>query len=57
MSKLWYALQKDSQDDWGTGSFDKEEAIEELRKNDSYTLIAVIDNDECIEEIYKEDIQ
>lgn len=27
MNKLWYALQRDSEDDWGTGTFDKDEAI------------------------------
>ena len=56
-NKLWYALQHDNNDDWGTGFFDKEKAIEELKNNDYYNLIAVIENDtECIEEIYKSDL-
>lgn len=56
-NKLWYALQTDCNDDWGTGFFDKDQAINELLSNDSYNLIAVIENDICVEEIYKTDLQ
>lgn len=52
----WYALQTGTDDDWGTGTFSKQEAIEKLKSNDSYQLISVIQNDVCIEEIHKEDI-
>ena len=54
--RLWYAVQRDREDDWGTGSFDKDEAIEML-KNQGCGLIAVIQNDTCIEEIEYEDIK
>ena len=54
----WYAVQRDPEDDWGTGSFDREEAKEMLRKiREDYpdALIAVIDNRTgnpvCLEEI------
>lgn len=58
MAKIWYAVQRDREDDWGTGSYDKEEALEMARKQRKEypdTLIAVIDDCEknpvCIEEI------
>lgn len=57
MAKIWYAVQRDREDDWGTGSYDKEEALEMARKQRKEypdTLIAVIDdcdNPVCIEEI------
>lgn len=54
--RLWYAVQKDSEDDWGYGSYDYEEAVEMLNSYEGYTLIAVIENDVCIREIKKEDL-
>lgn len=66
--KYWYAVMMDREDnDWGTGSFDLEEAKAMVRANypkDGY--IAVIDanydedgnattDGECIEEIMQED--
>lgn len=43
MKKLWYSILKDREDnDWGSGSFDKDEAIEMAKRNDC-KLIAVID--------------
>lgn len=45
MEKIWYAVQRDKEDDWGTGSYSKQEAIEMAKKyRDDYpgTLIAVI---------------
>lgn len=50
--KLWYAVQKDSTDEWGNGSFDREEAVKMLKKQ-GYGLIAVIDEETqtCVEEI------
>ena len=61
MKKLWYAIQKDSTDEWGTGSFDYDEAVRMAKKN-KWKYIAVIDGDYdengdpttdpiCIEEI------
>lgn len=52
--KLWYAVQRDRDDDWGTGCYDLEEAKHMAREQaDDYpdTLIAVIDGSECVEEI------
>ena len=65
MKKLWYALQNSTEDDWGTGSFDYNEALE-IAKKKGYKLIAVIDanygedgnpttDGECIEEIKVEE--
>lgn len=53
-ASLWYAVQRDPEDDWGTGSFDLAEAKRmAARQLPDYpqTLIAVIENDVCIEEI------
>lgn len=51
-NRLWYAVQKDSEDsDWGYGSFDKDEAIEMAKRSES-EIIAVINNDECVEELF-----
>lgn len=51
----WYAVQKDTSDDWGTGSFDLDEAVQMLKDlredGEDESLIAVIENDVCIEEI------
>ena len=56
--KLWYAVQRDTEDDWGTGSRDLEEAKAMAREQLAEypdTLIAVIDdsssNPVCIDEI------
>ena len=41
--KLWYAILRDEEDnDWGTGSFNKEQAIE-MAKAVNFKLVAVID--------------
>lgn len=53
--KKWYAVQYNGSDnDWGTGSFDLEEAKKMCREN-GYKRIAVIDMDGaepvCIDEI------
>ena len=57
-NKIWYAIMQDNDDqDWGTGTFDREEAIDRVKAmRDEYpeAYIAVIDDDEdpiCIEEI------
>lgn len=56
--KLWYALQRNGEDDWGTGCWNREEAVKNmLDSNGYYKLIAVIENDACIEEIYVEDYE
>lgn len=50
---LWYAVQADSSDDWSTGSFDREKAIEMAEKW-NYKLIAVVEmgtDPVCIDEI------
>ena len=58
--RLWYAVQEDEEDDWCTGSLDKDEAVE-MAKSRGYKLIAVIkENVEygevidtlCIEELH-----
>jgi putative transcriptional regulator len=54
-NRHWYAVQRDRDDDWGDGSFDRKEAIKML-KEQGYGLIAVIDGDVCIEEIEFDDI-
>lgn len=61
MKGYWYAVQRDSKDDWGTGSYDRDEAMEMFRKtreDHPDALIAVIDEGDdpphtaiCIEEI------
>lgn len=48
--RLWYAVQMDSEDDWGTGFFDKDKAIEEAERIGA-KQVAVIDGDICIDEI------
>ena len=50
---LWYAVQADSSDDWGTGSFNREKAVE-MAKQWGYPLIAVVEmgaDPVCIDEI------
>lgn len=45
--KTWYAVLKDREDnDWGTGSYDKEEAFEKAKGMDAQFL-GVIKNEEC----------
>lgn len=54
----WYAIQRDTDDDWGTGSESYEEAVEMLRKQ-GYGLIAVIEDGPdpiCVQEIYYNDL-
>lgn len=46
----WYAIQRETTDDWGTGSYNLEEATEMAKQQDCH-IIAVIENDACIEEI------
>ena len=57
-SKLWYAVQRDREDDWGTGSYSLDEAISMAKRQMADypdTLIAVIDNSTenavCVDEI------
>lgn len=57
-ASIWYAVLKDEQDDdWGTGSFDRAEAIKMMQEYED-GMIAVIDlhGNVCVEEIRKEDI-
>lgn len=55
--KLWYALQRDREDDWGIGTYDRDEAIRKLRESDGYyTLIAVIERELCVDEITLADL-
>lgn len=49
-SNLWYAVQETREDDWGTGSYSYNEAVQML-KNQGCGLIAVIDGDVCVNEI------
>lgn len=56
-NKLWYAVMYDEEDtDWGYGSFDYDEAVNMLFECDIYNLIAVVENDVCIKEIYKQEL-
>ena len=52
-NKIWYALQRNTDDDWSEGTYDRETAMKLLEGCDKYQLIAVIENDVCIEEIWK----
>jgi len=51
---VWYAVQVSSDDDWSYGSYNRDEAIEMMRRN-GHGKIAVIDNKTtnpvCIKEI------
>jgi len=55
--KNWYAVQRNTEDDWGTGSYDLNEAKQMAKAQmDEYpdTLIAVIEESEnpvCVDEI------
>ena len=53
----WYAVQETSEDDWGYGSYDYDEAVEML-KEQGHGLIAVINEETnfCEEEIKIEDL-
>ena len=58
IARGWYAVQTDREDDWGTGSYDREKALEmarKLRGDHPDALVAVIDNRTsnpvCVEEI------
>lgn len=55
---IWYAVQKESTDEWSYGSHDLEEAKAMLREQGE-GLIAVIDEEDnfCIEEIYYDDVE
>lgn len=57
MNRLWYAVQKDSTDDWDYGTYDYYEAIEML-KDQGCGLIAYIDEETsfCVEEFHYEDL-
>ena len=44
---MWYAVERDSTDnDWGYGSYDLDEAKQMARKMGKEAVIAVIDEDE-----------
>lgn len=52
--KNWYAVQRTTEDDWGTGSYSLEEAIEIAKQTEGASLIAVIemgDDPVCIDEL------
>lgn len=50
-NRLWYAVQMSPDDDWGTGSFDFDEAVE-MAQSIGAQLIAVIENGECTREVW-----
>ena len=59
-NKLWYAVMRDrSDDDWGTGSYDLQEAKKMAIELGAEAYIAVIEGSEhdnvCVEEIEQED--
>lgn len=55
LKRIWYAVQRDREDDWGTGSYDLAEAKRMAREQLAEypdTLIAVIENGNyCADEI------
>ena len=51
----WYAVQETREDAWDYGSADKDTAIQML-KDQGHGLIAVIEDDICIEEITFEEV-
>ena len=58
--KTWYAAMRDREDDdWGTGSYNLDEAKDMARKMGTESYIAVIEESEydnvCINEIKQED--
>ena len=53
--KYWYAVQEKSEDAWDNGSSNFEEAKAMLKEQGS-GLIAVIENDFCVEEITFEEL-
>lgn len=56
IENIWYALQTSLEDDWGTGTYNKEKALKELENNEHYNHIAVIllgDDPICIDVINK----
>lgn len=57
-NERWYALMTSAEDnDWGTGTFDYDEAVKKVKESDGYyTMIAVIENDVCVEEIYADEM-
>lgn len=57
-NERWYALMTSAEDnDWGTGTFDYDEAVNKVKESDGYyTMIAVIENDVCVEEIYADEV-
>lgn len=52
----WYAVMRNNEDDWCTGSFKKSEAISMLESDDEYTMIAVIKSNTCTEEIHRSEV-
>lgn len=56
--RVWYAVQRDEEDEWGNGSEDYDTAVEMLHAQ-GYGLIAVIDdckNPVCLSVIYYADL-
>lgn len=49
----WYAVQETTEDDWGIGSYLLKEAIQ-MANNMGCRIIAVIENDCCVQELYKD---
>lgn len=52
----WYALQEDRTDPWDNGTYDIQEALNELYNNQYINFIAVIENDLCVKEIEKSSV-
>lgn len=48
----WYAVQKDCEDDWGTGSFDLSEAFD-IADRLECDIIAMIEGDVCVKELHR----
>ena len=53
-TNLWYALQTDPDDnDWGTGTYDKEEAIRTAKERNYYRIAVIAEGPDpiCIKKL------
>lgn len=57
MDKMWYAVQRTADDDWGWGSFDWDEAVEMLEAQGQGMIATINDENKVCEDVtYYEDI-
>ncbi len=58
MKKYWYAVERDEEDnDWGTGSYDLDEAKEMAKEYDDGRIAVIEEGNDpiCVDIIYKKD--